>query len=496
MPPDDTVLVHMDQRSIGLLDEELGQDDSHVLATSPWQQDPFELLDQIDLDAANGREATRLELEQRLARAFRVDLNTPELRQSGSAMEHLLGMEYRKDHSYVDQLPPLPLVAQQKIVDPTAPNAGRNVYPTLESAIGASKPGDVILLRVDGYLKIQPIYIRRPSHHTADKPVAHDLTIRPDVGRHPILVLEQYSENEAFFHHLSGKLRFENLHILLSPQYEELRSLTVVALGGGESCTFHGCLLTMQPGTGEARLSAVTDSQPRGRMMSAAPTGSAQVVFERSFIRGEGSLVHLSNPSPLRVKVDSSLVAVTESLVLADNRKAANGGESENTEPSPITLSLTRSSTWLGGHFLHWYLDRDETTLNPVQIDASDCVLLGARSAGSFFHVEGRPIPSALIKEQISWAPRRNAYGGWTTLFDSMGGTMEMPANEQQWKDFMGETMSKYKVQLEADPPVDLSFDRLTPSRLKPKGLFTTTFGVALDQLNTTLPDTDLPSEE
>jgi hypothetical protein len=402
-------------------------------------------------------------------------------------------MEYRKPHSYVAQLPPLPLVAQQKIVDPTVPNRRGNVFTNLEGAIAESKPGDVILLRVDGYLKVPPIRIRL---------AAHDLTIKPDTGRHPILVLDTPEfPNEALFHLLRGKLRLENLHIVLSPLDEQLNSLTVVAMEGGESCTFQGCLLTMQPGTGQAMLSAVTDFQPRGGMMSAAPTGgSAQVVFERSFIRGEGALIHLSNPSPLKVKVDSSLVAITESLVLADNRKATNGGPFDNAErltpePAPITLTLTRSSTWLGGHFLHWYLDRDETSLNPVQIDASDCVLLGARSAGSFFHVEGPPIPTTVLKSQVSWAPRRNAYGGWTTLFDSMGGTMEMPANEQQWKDFMGETMSKYRVQLEADPPVDLSFDRLTPSRLKPKEP-TTTFGVAIDQLNINLPPTDLPEEE
>lgn len=493
IPPGDSVVVEMDQRSISLIASELGQDDSHVLAGSPWQDEPFEVLNELDLDTVAGSETVRLELEQRLVRAFRVDLNSPELRQSGSAMEHLLGMEFRKSHSYIAQLPPLPLVGHQKIVDPTAPNSGRNVYPTLESAIAGSEPGDVILLRVDGYLKLPPIRIRRAGH---------DLTIKPDVGRHPILVLDSpEAQNEAFFRLRSGKLRLENLHIVLSPLDERLKSLTVVALEGGEGCTFHGCLLTMQPGTGQTILSAATAFQPKGVMMSSAPVGSpSQVLFDRSFIRGEGTLIHVSNPTALKVKVESSLVVTTKSLVLADNRKMSNPLPPDNTdriplEAGPITLTLTRSSTWLGGHFLHWYLDKEETSLNPVHIDASDCVLLGARSAGSFFRVEGPPIPTTVIKEQVTWTPRRNAYGGWTTLFDSMGATVEMPANEQQWKDFTGETMSKHRVQLEADPPVDLSFDRMRPSLFKPKGL-PTTFGVDLDQLNIHLPRFDLPSEE
>src|SRR4029078_7882921 len=104
-----------------------------------------------------------------------------ELRQPGTK-GHLIGAENCDGSNYLASLPDLPdgareAVRGEKIVDPRLRVWENGVFKTLSLALGAAEPGDVIRIRFDGELAVEPTLL--------DK----DVTLCPFKDCNPILVL-------------------------------------------------------------------------------------------------------------------------------------------------------------------------------------------------------------------------------------------------------------------------------------------------------------------
>src|SRR5262249_15326876 len=160
-----------------------------------------------------------------------------QLRQLEDA-NHMVGVETGVwGRSYDSPLPaledrkPAEAVARKdKVVDPTVGESRDGVYPTLGQALGEAKPGEVILIKHNGRLPVEPVRLEKP---------AVDWTIKPYPGCRPVLTLGSTTEADAALFRLhDGQLRLEGLEFFLQPRRADFKGQTVVALVGDGQCVF------------------------------------------------------------------------------------------------------------------------------------------------------------------------------------------------------------------------------------------------------------------
>src|SRR5206468_262301 len=117
----------------------------------------------------------------------------------------------------------------ERIVDPSLPAPKENLYRTLRQALEDTKPGDVILIRHQGLLPVEPVRLERGGI---------DVSIKPHPGYHPILSMGQTTEQDAaLFRVYDGQLRLESLEFQLAPGSSPFKAQTVVAVMGDGQCT-------------------------------------------------------------------------------------------------------------------------------------------------------------------------------------------------------------------------------------------------------------------
>ncbi len=240
----------MDDAAGGMVDQLKKNDDSLPLTVSPWKAaEPIDLLKNLAVRDA-----------------FEVNTQLPELRVPAEekAGGRLLGAEKALAFSYVDNLAPLKQDTvessskRELVVEKRAqPDLAKRLYPTLRDALLVAKPGDVIVLRLDGEVKLDPLDLSGGK--------LADLTIRADKGFHPILTPKEADEDPfemALFALHSGKLHLEDLEIRLRPGRDDYDALAVVSLPGDGECELKNCLLTLDRGMKKTALCVALLTEP------------------------------------------------------------------------------------------------------------------------------------------------------------------------------------------------------------------------------------------
>src|SRR5207249_12311100 len=100
-----------------------------------------------------------------------------------------------------------------------------------------SAPGDVIYIKHNGRLEIEPTVLA----------AGRKVTLCPYENAHPILVLGKTGEKDkevALFQLLHSQIDFRDLEFQLHPE-SDYRSLAVVSLGGNSRCQFKNCAVTL-----------------------------------------------------------------------------------------------------------------------------------------------------------------------------------------------------------------------------------------------------------
>src|SRR5262249_43793799 len=127
-----------------------------------------------------------------------------------------------------------------KIVDPSVDMGSSGTYRTLGQAIADARPGDLILIRHTGVMRVEPVRLEK---------AAIDLTIKPVDGFHPILKLDETVEYEpALFRLHDGQLRLEQLELLLKPGRRGFRNQAVIVVAGVGQCSLKNCVVTLDDG--------------------------------------------------------------------------------------------------------------------------------------------------------------------------------------------------------------------------------------------------------
>jgi serine/threonine protein kinase len=368
-------------------------------------------------------------------RAFLLKTDKEELRQVGSR-GHQVGAELSIRGSLYEQ--PLPLLArsneavhpQDKVVDPTLVGTRENTYKTLLQALLDARPGDTVLIKYNGELKVDPVSLDKPGT---------DVTIKPFPDTHPILTVATTTEPDAALFKLhDGQLHLEHLEFRLAPDKPEYRAQSVVLVLGDGQCSFKGCVATLEDSL--VPLALVTVADPSA-VMKMAPQNAQQdprIVVDNCFVRGTGRLVAVRACRSFQLAVQESLVALAGSLLSID------GNPREQTPRPLVEVSLTHVTTYLNDHLILLHALRDKRKgLGQIVVKAGDCLFTAALGK-SLVHLDGVDTDDQM-RNFVSWGPesRHNSYCNFLRYLDqesAPGGPMAPPAyGKDQWKMFINE---------------------------------------------------------
>jgi hypothetical protein len=399
-------------------------------------------------------------------RAFAVDVRSPDARQTDEPTKRLVGVEYCTwGLTYENELPGLDdqrsaSAGAVKVVDPATDGKIEGVYASLRMALDdESRPGDVIVIKHDGLLRVDPVRLEKATMA---------LTIKPTPGMHPVLTLAENSDKDtALFRVHDGSLRLEGLEFYLHPGQDEVHSQTVADVVGDGQCVFSNCVATLSDPHG-TRLSVAALSDPTGAIKTDAQPIHKQVPrvqFKRCFIRGDGELVAVRASRPSRLQVENSLVALAGSLLDVE------GAARESSAPLPIQMSLRRVTTYLSDHLVR-LAGRDFQDVVPVAVDSAEECLFATSTGRSLMRLDGPRTTDFEMRYLFSWKGRQNAYSSGMPILDQKPRGEETPLNAyglDRWKSFADEQGELSIPVTFVDAPAQEALARTTPSRFRLK---------------------------
>jgi serine/threonine protein kinase len=442
---------------IGIQDEH-----SFVAPASPWESS----------------DVVRALQSRNLAQAFRLKTDLAELRQPKNPTR-MIGVETCVWGNTYDKLLALAtpshtdtaLRGSDRIVDPSLTAPSTNTYQTLRQALEAASPGDTILIRHNGILRVEPVRLEK---------AASDITIRPFANCQPVLSIGDTTEPDAaLFRIYDGRLTLERLEFQIQPRQAEFKAQAVVAIMGDGQCTFKNCLATLEE-TKEVPVSLVTLADPASVMkMNPAPAGQAEprVQLDGCFVRGAGDLISVRASRPVDAVIEDTLAVLDGSLFVVDgnpNQKDVAG------RTRFVTLTLNRVTTYLTDHLV-WLRAHRQDGMNsrglvPTQVRAATNCLFASANGKSLVHLDGVDNEDQM-KRLFTWSDgRHNAYSNYNTWLDQKPGTESesmapLPYGKSQWESFAQESDSRVeRVRFGIPLPVELPLFRATADNFKLAG--------------------------
>jgi hypothetical protein len=402
--------------------------DSGLLDLSPWsEKDPLRALESNDL-----------------ARAFRADARSAELRQSGG--DRMIGVEIC---SWGKVYPALPMLDERRrlVVDPSPTavgDANTKVFSKLEQAVLEARPGEEILVRKTGDITIEPIRLDKPNV---------DITIRPFTGSHPILVLGDSPDKDvSMFRLQDGKLKLEQLEFRLKPRQRDAKDemQAIVSIAGQAHCSFKRCVLTLgsESGGESASLSGVSLSDPKDVMKMGTPGRTMpEMVFDNCLVRGRGSFLSVRASRPFELRAENCIAALNGSFCNIE------GSSAKDVPATAAQITLSRLTGVFSGHLLQFHTLRETKDLVPVVVRASESVF-SAATGQPLVHIDGEV--NQVTKRTLTWEGRRNVYLNYKQLLDQSKGEENVMGafNKDKWVAFTGESDALFEgVRFLSVPP-------------------------------------------
>jgi hypothetical protein len=308
----------------------------------------------------------------------------------------------------------------------------------LPQALSAAEPGDVILIRHDGELSVEPTLL--------DK----EVTIRPARDCNPILVLSTREKNASMFRLHDTKVRFQNLAFRLAPAQKGFESQAIVTVVGDGMCAFEKCVLTLAEAMG-CTLSAVVLADPSTVMMPKEPRPGVgplgpSLTFESCFIRGSGDLVWCRASRPFLLTAEDTLAALGGSILLID----AGNYDASAEASAKSDIRFTRVTAAVGGSLLRLVPAKENLKgIVPVHWTPKQCLFVsqgGGDSAPALIDILGGQASEEALKQKLVWSPGTNAYG-FPEFLDQPSSDIKLmrptPFKWDTWKTFTGEMNSR-----------------------------------------------------
>jgi hypothetical protein len=417
--------------------------------------------------------------ERRIADTFRIKDRVATLRTATAGEESLIGIQRLQGLPLAASLPPLeekkpePIVAgRDRIVDPDLEKEDptNGLYRSLEQAVLAARPGEVIRIRKNGPIALDPIKLKK---------FTGTLTLQPYPEFRPVLVMGEPSEREpALFTLYDGQLRIEGLELRLRPGRTGFKSQAVVALHGGDF-SLRDCVVTLDRGTRETALALAHLPDAGSMMMVKPPATSPQLSLENCIVRGEGDLLLGRNGGPFKIDARNVLVALAGSFVQI---------HVDSGPPPPDSVSsvrLDRVTAYLGGQLLRLHAGKDLGALAPLTIAPTEC-LFHAANGRALVQLDGAQARDRTLREKLLWTPGSNVYGNFTDMLTQQSQGAEMappPLTQQDWRALTGEMEARFLAVKFAGPLPDDggSWSRVLPSAFRSNDL--SGLGADLDKL-------------
>ena len=409
-------------------------------------------------------------------RAFRLNINLPELRQKDHPSE-MIGVEQCVwDKTYKEKLAPLeekkspdPVARRdERIVDPSLTAPKDNTFRTLRQALEDTRPGEVILVKHQGLLPVEPVRLENAGL---------DVTIKPHPGYHPILSIGHTPEQDAaLFRIFDGQLKLEGLEFQLAPGSTSFKAQTVVAVMGDGQCTVKDCLATLDGGK-EVPLALVTLLDPAGvmKMEPQTPQQDPRIMIEDSFVRGTGNLLAVRASRPFELRVERTLAALDGSLLVID------GSPKDPPPKGRALVTLEQATTYLTDHLVWLRASQEESkSLKGLVLtqfkSVTNCLFMSA-SSKSLVQLVGVDTEEQM-KRLFSWGEsRHNLYSNFTpSLLDQQpsggneGAMPPLPYDKTQWEGFTQEQDARFdRVRLSGLPAPDGPLSQVLAADFKPK---------------------------
>lgn len=432
-------------------------DDSFAQTDNPWKNDdPLKLLEHLD--------------RKQLRDAFQVNTQLAELRERRDGRSTRLvgidqppatwGTSYDTGLAALERKTGTTVV---RIVDPRVTESGQGKYPSLSQAILDARPGDEILIRHTGRLVERPIRLEKADI---------DITIRPEAGSHPILVLDEANTADreaALFRIHNGKVKLEGLEFQLSPHLD-FASQSLAAVFGDGQCLFKDCVMTLDTG-GKAVPLAVVRIDDAASIMKPARPGDrrAAVRFDDCFVRGDGDLVAVRSSRAFDLGAENLLAVLSGSLLNVD-------GNRDNLAPpaagQAIHVELGHVTASLGGHVVRLQAGRDARGLLPIQADQVSDSLFASTSGKSLVHLDGPDATEDRLRTLLGWKGKHNAYANFTQMVDQQprdtGAMPQFLWGQKEWKNNY-ERDAQFNPMRFMDAPMADDLPRALPTQFKLK---------------------------
>ncbi len=369
------------------------------------------------------------------ARAFAIDLKMPELRQENDKKNRPIGVEAAVWGALYPTggLPALEsahpvdvafkLGPKERLVDPSGAESGARIHKKIEAAVSEADADDVILIKHNGELRIEPTSLTDLRH----------IKLKAFAGFQPILVLGKTVEKTpALFALHHSQIEFEQLEFLLRADAKHT-SQSIVNVGGDSTCKFDECVITLDNADSPNHdLDVVALLNPRETTKVGSESKlRADVRFRGCFVRGRGDLVNVRASRPLDLDINASLVCLAGSLLTVH---AGTG----DTLPADLrsNVRLHKMTSYLGDPALHLIAGKQSRGLISTQVKATDC-LFGVSGVKPLVRVEGLEIENQL-KKLLGWTGSSNAYAGFDKLLEqtALDGGTALAYQADDWKRF------------------------------------------------------------
>lgn len=303
--------------------ERLGEDKSLDLQSTPWKSEN-PLNEFAEAEIALGPESeSAANLGPKIMAAFspseRKDF---QLRWLESGIEKFAGAERFAGLSFyrsTEKRPPAPI---KRVVVSGQQDESQGIHPSIDHALSRARSGDVILLRHDGPIEMNPVQVSRPGF------VA---TIRPEPGSCPHLHWKSRKEETACFQIDGAIVRIEEMPITITCP-DGVRQAAMAMMSRQGQLILNDCLVTMAGGSGHAFLGGMRDPETMARAEDSFRAAQpSRLVLEGCFVRGDGLVAKLALPRTLEVEVRQTALALSAGLAAL---------EIPDAEPGSINLPV------------------------------------------------------------------------------------------------------------------------------------------------------------
>jgi serine/threonine-protein kinase len=316
---------------------------------------------------------------------------------------------------------------------------GAGQFGSLAEACRAAKSGEAIELRYNGSLDSRPINL-----------AGQRLTIRSGDGFAPSVSFRPRETDLAQSHSMivlgGGQLTLINVQLELPvPRQAIGESLTLGEIRPGESIRLESCVLTIRNAADSAfayqsdvaffEIRAVPGAGVMtvkdGPMMRSA----ASLQMKNCVARGEALFIRANEAQPAQIAWENGILATTERFL------TAAGGPSDPRPPQQIQIDLRHVTAFVGSGLVSLSSTQDAPLQLPVEINASDCILLTKKGAGAPLVDQSGVEDPEDLRKRIAWNGDRDFYEGFTTFWRMAvpGGAetaVQMPLSD--WQGYWG----------------------------------------------------------